>query len=413
MRSPDSDDVVHRLGTFRSASPAKSLLAARDAAKICGVSRLAGVTGLDHIGVPVWTAIRPMGRSLSVTQGKGLTDTLAQVSALMEAIELFHAESLLPAGIARSIKLTAPDPSFVGVEALPIRSKGRLNFDSPVRWIETRSLVSDKSKWIPRELIDLDSTHAHDGFFVASSNGLASGNSRTEAIFHGISEMVERDQTSHWVVVENLANGPSRRRLDLTRGLPASVERIVGMIKNAGLEVAVWHASITVEVPCFTCTIADMKGNTLYPQRAAGYGCHVSKEIALLRALTEAAQSRLTFISGARDDLFLEQYENDIRIDKWVNRAWSETMQTPAETILYDDLPDFFNFNTFSEAVEFIVSCILQDGITDVFVLDLTNDKIGIPVVYVSAPFAEYDVSSGICDPGLRLCRFLQTQKRR
>ena len=99
-----------------------------------------------------------MGRSLSVTQGKGLTDTLAQVSALMEAIELFHAESLLPAGIARSIKLTAPDPSFVGVEALPIRSKGRLNFDSPVRWIETCSLVSGKSKWIPRELIDLDST---------------------------------------------------------------------------------------------------------------------------------------------------------------------------------------------------------------------------------------------------------------
>jgi YcaO-like protein with predicted kinase domain len=412
LRGPDGDDVVHRLGTFRSASPAKSLLAARDAAKICGVSRLAGVTGLDHIGVPVWTAIRPLGRSLSVTQGKGLTDTLAQVSALMEAIELFHAEALLPTGIERLVKLTVRDPSFVGVQGLPIRSKGRLNFDSPIRWLETRSIVTGKQKWIPRELIDLDSTQLYDGFFVSSSNGLASGNSRTEAIFHGLCEIVERDQVSHWVVLENLSAGPSCRRLDLTRGLPASVERIVGMIKNAGIDVAVWHASITVEVPCFACTIADMGGNTLYPQRAAGYGCHVSKEIALLRALTEAAQSRLTFISGARDDLFLKQYRNDIRIGAPLNRAWMETMQCPGDTISYDDLPDFSGFHTFSEAVEFIVSCILQDGITDVFALDLTNDTIGIPVAYVSAPLAEYEVSSCICDPGLRLCWFLRTQKR-
>ena len=89
------------------------------------------------------------------------------------------------------------------------------------------------------------------------------------------------------------------------------------MIKDAGLDVAVWHASTTVEVPCFACAIADVRGNTLYPQHAAGYGCHVSKEIALLRALTEAAQTRLTFISGARDDLYLRVYEDDIRIGRW------------------------------------------------------------------------------------------------
>ena len=98
MGPHQSDDIVHRLGTFRSASPGESLKAARVAAKICGISRLAGVTGLDHIGLPVWMAIRPLGRSLSVSQGKGLTDTLAQVSALMEAIELFHAEKFLAGG---------------------------------------------------------------------------------------------------------------------------------------------------------------------------------------------------------------------------------------------------------------------------------------------------------------------------
>ena len=411
MGTTDGDHVSHRLGTFRSAPPAKSLLLARRAAKICGVSRLASVTGLDHIGVPVWAAIRPLGRSLSVSQGKGLSDTLAQVSALMEAIELFHAEALLPTGIKRSIKLTVRDSSFVDVQALPVRSKADLNFDAQIRWLETRSIVTDKPHWIPRELIDLDTTQPNDGFFVSSSNGLASGNSRSEAVFHGLCEILERDQVSHWVVVDNLSTDPSARRLDLTRDLPASAERIVAMIKDAGLAVAVWYCSITVEVPCFACAIADMKGNTLYPQRAAGYGCHVSKEIALLRALTEAAQSRLTFISGARDDLFLEHYEGDIRSDTPMNIAWCEKIRLSNETILYGDLPDFSDFDTFSEAADFIAACMLRDGVSDVLVLDLTNDRISVPVVHVSAPFAEYDVRLGICDPGLRLCRFLKAQE--
>jgi len=412
LRARFGDDIVHRLGTFRSEPPAASLQVARKAAKICGISRLAGVTGLDQIGIPVWTAIRPLGRSLSVSQGKGLTDTLAQISALMEAIELFHAEASLPSGIARSIRRTVNDPKFVKVHELPIRSKKRLDFDLPIGWLETCSLITGKNKWIPRELIDLDSTQVYDGFFIASSNGLASGNSRSEALFHGLCEVLERDQVAHWVVAENLSRKPSPHRLNLTTGLPESVQAIVDMIQAGGLEIAVWHASITIEVPCFACTIADLKGNTLYPQRAAGYGCHVSKEIALLRAITEAAQSRLTFISGARDDVFIKQYESDIRIDIPLNGGWRKTMAASDDALLYDDLPDFSEFNSFSEAIGFIISSVAQDGISDVFALDLTNKAIGVPVIHVCAPLAEYDVSTGICIPGLRICRFLKTRSR-
>lgn len=410
MRAWNGDNILHRVGTFRSALPATSLRAARKAAKICGVSRLAGIAGLDQIGIPVWTAIRPLGRSLSVSQGKGLTDTLAQISALMEAIELFHAESCLPPGITRSIRQTVNDPKFIRVHELPVRSK-RLDFDLPIGWLKTRSLITGKKKWIPRELIDLDSTHKHDGFFIASSNGLASGNSRGEALFHGLCEVVERDQVAHWMVAENLSCGPPSRRLNLTTGLPESVQMIVDMIHAGGLEMAVWHASTTVEIPCFACTIADLKGNTLYPQRAAGYGCHVSKEIALLRAITEAAQSRLTFISGGRDDLFIKQYENDIRIDMPEKRGWRKTMATSDQALPYDDLPDFSEFNSFSKAIGFIISSISKDGIKDVFALDLTNDAIGVSVVHVCAPLAEYDVSPESI-PGLRLCRFLNKQQR-
>ena len=46
-----------------------------------GISRLANVTGLDRIGVPVVLSIRPDSRSVSVSHGKGITPAAARVSA--------------------------------------------------------------------------------------------------------------------------------------------------------------------------------------------------------------------------------------------------------------------------------------------------------------------------------------------
>src|ERR1700754_1097600 len=56
-----------------------------------GVSRLANITGLDDLGIPVPIAVRPNGRVLSNSAGKGLTLDAALASAAMEALELFHA----------------------------------------------------------------------------------------------------------------------------------------------------------------------------------------------------------------------------------------------------------------------------------------------------------------------------------
>ena len=87
-------------------------------------------------------------------------------------------------------------------------------------------------------------------------------------------------------------------------------------------------------------------------------------------------------------------------------------MQSSGDMIAYDDLPDFSGFATFSQAIEFVASCILRDGMTDIFALDLTNDQIRVPVLYVCAPFAEYDVGTSTCEPGLRVYRFLSAQKQ-
>src|SRR5687768_18618096 len=64
----------------------------RGIAPACGVTRLADITRLDEVGMPVWQAIRPAGRALSVHQGKGASPLHARIGALSEAIESDCAE---------------------------------------------------------------------------------------------------------------------------------------------------------------------------------------------------------------------------------------------------------------------------------------------------------------------------------
>src|SRR2546428_13701976 len=83
-------------GTIRHCSPQETLARVRPLFPMFGITRLANVTGLDRIGIPVWLCIRPNARCLSVSQGKGLDDDLARVSAVLGAIGLPHAEGVAP-----------------------------------------------------------------------------------------------------------------------------------------------------------------------------------------------------------------------------------------------------------------------------------------------------------------------------
>ena len=72
--------------------PAETLARLKPLPPKMGITRLANVTGLDVIGIPVVMSVRPCSRSLSVSQGKGLDLDSAKVSAAMESVEGYHAE---------------------------------------------------------------------------------------------------------------------------------------------------------------------------------------------------------------------------------------------------------------------------------------------------------------------------------
>jgi ribosomal protein S12 methylthiotransferase accessory factor len=59
-------------GTHRARTPAETLADFGRHQQTMGITRLANVTGLDVIGIPVYMAVRQNSRSIAVSQGKGL-----------------------------------------------------------------------------------------------------------------------------------------------------------------------------------------------------------------------------------------------------------------------------------------------------------------------------------------------------
>ena len=84
----------YRVGTHRALAPEETLFRVERFSKPMGITRVADVTGLDVIGIPVVMAIRPNSRAIAVAQGKGATLAAAKASAIMEAIEGYHAERI-------------------------------------------------------------------------------------------------------------------------------------------------------------------------------------------------------------------------------------------------------------------------------------------------------------------------------
>ena len=164
-----------------------------------GITRLADITGLDRIGLPVFVTVRPNSRSVATSQGKGLTPDAARVAALMEAAETWHAER-----VEAPLRLAAADElqgRVVAVERLPMRARSRFDRGRPLLWLQGRELGTGEPTWLPFELVHTDYRVPQPpcaGCFPIGTNGLAAGVTRDEALRHALCELIERDALSIW-----------------------------------------------------------------------------------------------------------------------------------------------------------------------------------------------------------------------
>jgi ribosomal protein S12 methylthiotransferase accessory factor len=375
----------YTLDTHRSVAPGETLARVRPHLARMGITRVANVTGLDRIGIPVVMVSRPNSRSVAVSQGKGLSLISAEASGVMEAVETWHAERIaLPLRYAALSDL-GREAAVVDVGRLPRVRGGRFHEDRRIMWIEGRDAARQETAWLPYEMVHTDYTRPTapgHGCFPRSTNGLASGNQILEATCHAICELIERDATTLW---HHLPSGAQdRTRLRLAGVDDPGCAEALRRLAEAGFEVAVWETTSDVGVAAFRCLIVEADGRPGHI--GIGDGCHPHRGIALLRALTEAVQTRLTYVSGARDDLLPEEFTGEAIAGKC---GYARGMIRRA-----GEMRDFAACphrvtEAFDDDLAWLRARLTAVGCDRVFTVDLSRPEIGMAVVRAVIPGLE------------------------
>ena len=372
--------------THRAMAPEKTIENVEPKLRAAGVTRVAEITHLDRIGIPVYSAIRPGAAegAVSIYAGKGATKSQAKASAMMESFERFSAEitdldrkNFIRGNFEESNLHSYLDPDKL---ILP-----KLRFDSKtegLEWVEAIDITNDETVLVPANAV----YHPYDSeniskLFQSNTNGLASGNLIEEAIFHGMMEVVERDA---WSIFE--AKHKPKPEINLETIENPLINNILHLFKKAGINVKLVNLTADVEIT----TIAAVSDDTVLKDPALltlGVGTHLDPEVAVIRALTEVAQSRATQIHGTREDtvraVFMRKagYERMKRINKhWFGESQSEV-----------DLREIRNYSgkSFKEDIETSQKLLGKEGFKDVLYVDLTRPEIQIPVVRVLIPEME------------------------
>ena len=400
-------------GTHRTADPDETWARIVPVLPDVGITRVADVTGLDCIGIPVCNAIRPNARSLSVSQGKGVTLTHARVSAAMEAIELFHAERT-PAHVEEATfdrlgAAHAVDPGRLSLLSGPQNGLGQV----PLSWVRGLDLIADCPVRVPRDVVtcDLRSDAPSDRVFLTSSNGLGAGNTREEAILHAVCEVIERDATClHQSLSARIGHEPA---LIDTRTIDDPLCLwLIDRIAAAEIDLHVWALYSDLGVPSFGCSISDRPGGRILGAPIGtfqGYGTHPDRGVALSRAMTEAVQARLTYISGGRDDLFRDDYAS---IQTARNRrGWLAWLERGTVATGFRDVGGWVSDDV---AVDLgrVLDLLVRHGFNQVVVVDLAIAGIGIPVVKVVVPGLVEPTIDNRAMPGARVDGFLARWQR-
>jgi YcaO-like protein with predicted kinase domain len=374
-------------GTHRLIAPEETLEAVRRFFPVMGITRVADITGLDTIGIPVVAVCRPNSRSVVVSLGKGLDVMAARASGVMESIEAFMAERIVRPLIIGSVNDLRFSHRLVDVDLIPRTSDSLYHPEFPLLWIEGQGLISQSPIWVPYELVHTAYTlpaPTGTGCFIATSNGLASGNHLLEAISHGICETVERDAAT----LHDLRTTEDRaeRLVDLQTVDDAGCREALDRLDRAGMAVAVWDMTTDIGIPAFRCLIAEGDQHPARMRRgSAGMGCHPDRAIALLRALTEAAQVRLAVISAVRDEPdHLDRHDD---VDPQILREQQAELATKA-TRDFSSVPAFVS-DSIDQDVAWELDSLRSVGISEVVAVDLTREEFGIAVVRVIIPGLE------------------------
>ena len=383
-----AEEITYFKGTHRVIAPSKTIEINQDKLKTAGITRIADITDLDRIGLPIYTAIRPTAQEggVSIYGGKGISKDHARASAMMEGFERYSAErqecdETVSAGISEISKYG----EYIEPKSLNLSKELEKHGidDLNLEWSLSHDLISGNDYYIPTNAVfhPYDAKNNADKLFKSNTNGLASGNILEEAILHGMLEVIERDA---WSIFE--LTHKNYAQIDLKSIESDLINDIIDKFESNGIKIKLMDFTADVKIP----TIAASADDTLTKDAGLltlGIGTHLDPEVAILRALTEVAQSRATQINGAREDTvradFAREagYERMKRINKFYFKE--EENQIP--------LSDIENKSTTSitKDIEIVKDELIANDIEKILYVDLTRPELDVSVVRVIIPEME------------------------
>jgi thioglycine synthase len=411
-----------------------------------GVTRISDITFMDKLYVPNYSAILPGTEDIIwVYGGKGLTKSNAKASALMEAIERYCSlSSNYPRTFIKGSYLQL-SKSYNKVlhpaEVVESVNQEYNDEDAVMDFLPGFDLLTNQKVLVPAEIALYRHSPKHPAscaFSYSHTNGLASGNVLEEAICHALCEVIERDAVSiadlcassiPYNILEKIIgslkeegnNGyrPTRilvedkfvddasiiQDVDISEVVEkfGPIKRLIKRFTDADIPLLIKNITQNdIGIPTFVASSIEWITHD-YGFFAKGYGTHPDARIALIRAITEVSQTRAANIQGARDDLKKIKYkENDeIYKRKWQfmpasSSSTSQNNNNNNKIIKFSRIKTYMNKDIL-EDINLILDNLKNAGLNRAIIVNLTNPKIGIPVVRAIVPGLEtFEVTKSI-----------------
>ncbi len=378
-------------GTHRIKSPEETIESNKNKLKIAGITRLTEITHLDRIGIPVFSAIRPTAQegSVSIYAGKGATVEQAKASAMMEGFERYSGER--QEIDKERMKISSFNEIENGIKPQDLLLPKNLNYSNinniQLEWIEAKDIINEEDVYVPSNAIfhpyipNKNESSNPVTLFKGNTNGLASGNILEESVLHGIFEVIERDAWSIFEITKR-----NKKEIDKKSINNEIIQDLLNKFEKEGIKIKLINLTADLDIP----TIAASADDTLLKDAALltlGVGTHLNPEIAVIRALTEVAQSRATQIHGTREDTIRADFMRKTGYEhmKKINKHY---FNEEDEKIKLNDIEDKSS-NTIKKDIETCVEEIQKVNLNQVLFTNLTRNEIGIDVARVVIPGAE------------------------
>jgi putative methanogenesis marker protein 1 len=383
--------VKYAHGTQRVLSPEATIEKIIKVIDKVGVTRIADITDLDRIGIPVFSAIRPSAATgaISIYSGKGADDRQARISAIMESVERCCAEQphisedLEDEEILHTINDTYEKLSrqVNTVHPLDLLTQKPIMNNTRLEWVVGYDLMTRQNILVPSNAVyhPYNPLNGATQLFRSNTNGLAAGNTMEEAVLHGLLEVIERDALS----IAEFNKNPGREIiLTPDDGL---IYELKQKFYEAGIIAKLWLLNHDVDLPTVVCALDDpvLRDAALL---VMGAGSHLKPDIAVSRALTEAAQSRVVQIHGAREDTDRESVVRKFGYDsmKRLNRFWYEDSD---DTVTMSDIEDK-SADTPAKNIDTITG-LLKNISSHAVIVNLSRPSVNLPVVRAVLPTFE------------------------